>query len=103
MVAIVIQGDEVRFQHPESASEIEEVCWSAGTVTHLARILAPISSFCGSRSDIQIIRYKGQAEVVEKLHAIEKGGLPRSLALSAGNDCKFGVMMGLKAPEIQCT
>ena len=45
-------------------------------MTHLARILAPFSSSRGPQSDIDIIRYKGQAKVVEKLHAIEKGGLP---------------------------
>ena len=69
-------------------------------MTHLARILAPFSSPRDSQSDIHIIRYKGQAEVVEKLHAIEKGGLPRSLALSAGNDWKSCVMMSLKVPDI---
>ena len=69
-------------------------------MTHLARILAPFSSSRGSQSDIDIIRYKGQAEVVEKLHAIEKGGLPSSLALSAGKDWDFCVMMSHKVPDI---
>ena len=69
-------------------------------MTHLARILAPFSSSRGPQSDIDIIRYKGQAKVVEKLHAIEKGGLPRSLALSAGNDWNFCVVMSLKVPDI---
>ena len=55
-------------------------------MTHLARILAHFSKSRDLQSNIDIIRYKGQAEVVEKLHAIEKGGLPRSLALSAGKD-----------------
>ena len=69
-------------------------------MTHLARILAPSSSSRGLQSNIHIVRYKGQAEIVEKLHAIEKGGLPRSLALSAGNDRKFCVMTSLKIPDI---
>ena len=69
-------------------------------MTHLARILAPFGSSRDLQSDVNIIRYKGQAEVVEKLHAIEKGGLPRSLALSAGNGWKFCVMMSLKVPDI---
>ena len=69
-------------------------------MTHLARILAPFSNYRDLQSNIHIIRYKGQAEVVEKLHAIEKEGLPRSLALSAGNDWNFCVMMSLKVPDI---
>ena len=69
-------------------------------MTHLARILAPYSSSSGLQSDIHIVRYKGQVEVVERLHAIEKGGLPRSLALSAGNDWELCVIMSLKVPDI---
>jgi len=62
-----------------------------------AGILESLGSVKGltADDDVKVVRYKAQAEVIERVSATEKKSLPRSLALSAGGPIALSLALHL--------